>query len=220
MDLVSKIGIFLGVLALGVSVVAWFSPYVWPKMPHWISQTGVGLGLVLILASFACLFVLPDEQKPEVTLKFVIPESPDLLLVNTSRAVATEIKWMIVAWNLDLLTQRRDPLPIPASTFDLLTSGSAAFPINVFQTSMVAPLVKQGDRIFGSATVICPACPRGRTFWVYIVWGQGGWYSENSTVTNGNIVAPKKKEKYIEEFVNQTINSIPLSARIPIRSVP
>jgi hypothetical protein len=49
--------------------------------------------------------------------------------------------------------------------------------MNLFNSPSVSPLLKNGNRLFGSAVVDCPTC-RGRTYIVYIVWGQGGWVYE------------------------------------------
>jgi hypothetical protein len=212
MDFPTKIGLVLALLALGVTITALFAPYEWRNMPRWVRRAGLGAGLILIPASIVCLFVLPDEKKPEVSLRFVKVQYAYIQLVNTSEVVATNVKWMIVAFNLNHLPDR---LPIPASTFDVLTPNNASLPINVFQTPAVSPSVNPGDRIFGSASVICPTCSRGRTYWFYIVNGQGGWYVENRDVTNGNVVVPSRDQ--IAEFADHIISTTASAARIPIR---
>jgi hypothetical protein len=219
MDFATKIGLFLALLALGVTVAALFAPYEWRDMPRWVRRGGLGVGLLLIPASIVCLFALPDEQKPEVSLRFVTVQYAYIQLVNTSDVVASNIKWMVAAFNLSSLQQKRDPLPVPASNFDVLTAKNASLPINVFQTPLVSPLVKSGDRIFGSASVTCPTCSRGRTYWFYVVYGQRGWYAENPDVTNGNIVFPKDVN-HIEEFADHLVGTIPSAARISIKDLP
>lgn len=219
MDTSTKFGIFLAMLGLGVTLAAAFAPYEWPKMSRLIRRTGLGLGFFLIVGSFACLLVLPDEEKPEVTLRFVHPKSPYIQLVNTSNAVAAHIKYQVAAWNLDTFAQSQNPLPVPPSEFDLLTSRNTTLPINIFETPTVAPFVSQGNRIFGSASVICPTCTRGRTFWFYIVWGKGGWYSENTDINNGNIVLPSNPAQ-LDEFAKRIIGKIPFHAREQIEGLP
>jgi hypothetical protein len=216
MDFATKIGLVLALLALGVTVTALFAPYEWRDMPRWIRRGGLGVGLILIPASIVCLFVLPDEKKPKVSLRFVTTQFAYIQLVNSSDVVAPNIKWMIAAFNLDNLP---DPLPIPAGNFDVLTPNNASFPIRVFQTPAGSPLVKPGDRIFGSASVTCPTCSRGVTYWFYIVYGQGGWYAENPDVTNGNIIVPKGPS-HIEEFADHIFRTIASTARISIEELP
>jgi hypothetical protein len=184
-------------------------------MPRWVRRGGLGAGLILIPTSIVCLFVLPDEKKPEVSLRFVTVQYAYIQIVNTSDVTATNIKWMIAAFNLDHLP---DPLPIPASNFDLLTANNASIPIKIFQTPAVSPLVNPGDRIFGSASVTCPACSRGKTYWFYIVYGQGGWYVENPDVSNGNVVIPSISQ--IAEFAAHIISTTPSTARILIKDLP
>src|ERR1700733_5676999 len=56
---------------------------------------------------------------PVVAIRFVYPKSPAFELVNESDAIAKDIKWAVVLWNMDL-PDLTDPLPIPATSFDWL----------------------------------------------------------------------------------------------------
>ena len=117
----------------------------------------------------------PKESPADVALGFVYPKSPALMIANLSDSLARDIKWTVVLWNMDL-PDRNDPLPIPVSTFDWLKAREEGGPQDLFNGPLVAPLLKPGNRLFGSASADCPACARGRTYIVYIVWGQGGWF--------------------------------------------
>src|SRR5277367_4838809 len=64
---------------------------------------------------------------PDVSLRLVYPESPALLLVNTSPIVARDIKYWAAIWNLDK-PDRNDPLPIPAATFDYIRAHETGGP--------------------------------------------------------------------------------------------
>src|SRR6266446_1456558 len=114
---------------------------------------------------------------PEVTLRFVYPKSPALVIMNPSNSVARDTKWMVTLWNMDL-PDRDDPLPIPSSTFDWIKPHDEGGPQNLFGSPLVAPLLKPGNRLFGCSIVDCPGCSKGKTYIVYIVWGEGGWFSE------------------------------------------
>src|SRR5437867_4452348 len=83
-----------------------------------------------------------------------------LVIVNSSGSLARDIKWIVVLWNMDL-PDRDDPLPIPVSTFDWIKPHQEGGPQNLFSGANVAPLLKPGDRLFGSASVNCPNCVRG-----------------------------------------------------------
>ncbi len=153
---------------------------------------------------------------PVVALRFVYPKSPALVLMNQSEAIARNIKWMVTLWNMDL-PDRNDPLPIPATLFDFIRPHDEGGPENLFSGPLVSPLLKPGDRLFGSASVICPECARGRTYFVYIVWGEGGWFSEVEGEKSGRLLIPGNflKESRIEYF-KALEAAVPAQLRTPI----
>jgi hypothetical protein len=123
---------------------------------------------------------------------------------------------MFAIWNMDL-PDRNDPLPIPIGNFDWLRPHTESGPLNLFGGPLVSPLLKSGDHLFGSASIICPKCFRGRTYIVYIVYGKSGWYSEIEKVTSGGTIIPKNflrptREVYFRELEAQ----VPQKNRIPI----
>jgi hypothetical protein len=165
----------------------------------------------------------PKQEKSEATvtvaLRFVYPKSPALMIINQSDVVVRDIKWTVILWNMDL-PERGDPLPIPVQTFDWLKAYDEGGPQNLFNSPLVAPLLKPGNRLFGSASVNCPTCTRGRTYIVYIVWGEGGWFSEVETEKSGRTLIPAtvpfsrdSREKYFEAL--EAI--VPEQARLPIK---
>lgn len=95
-----------------------------------------------------------EANHPTVGLRFVYPKSPALVLINQSGVIAKDLKWSVSLWNLDL-PDRNDPLPIPVSAFDWLRPNDEGRPENLFETPLIAPLLKAGNRLFGSASVIC-----------------------------------------------------------------
>jgi hypothetical protein len=125
----------------------------------------------------------PDETRPasaqaDVTLRFVYPTGPALMLINQSEKVAQYIKWTVVIWNLDdpkgfssgpHPADIHEPFQIPISIVDFLRPGASTIQ-NLFSSPLVTPHIKDGNRLFGSASVVCPDCARGHTFIVYIVW--------------------------------------------------
>jgi len=155
---------------------------------------GAVIGIFLIIALPQVLRWIDSKevmvtQKPDIALRFVYPESPALVLINNSKVIAKDIKWTVALWNMDL-PDRNDPLPIPVSTFDWIKPQSEGGPQNLFGSELVAPLLKSGDKLFGSASVSCPECVRGRTYIVYIVWGQGGWFAEVENEKSGSVIVP------------------------------
>jgi len=186
----------------------------------------VGAGLAILL-----WFLIPQSlrgpatpkdvapQTPtasNVALRFVYPKSPALVIANRSESIARDIKWMVVLWNMDL-ADRDEPLPIPVDTFDWLRPHQEGGPQSLFGLNTVAPLVKPGDRLFGSAAVSCPDCTRGRTYVVYIVYGEGGWFSELENETSGNAIIPRNLMRETREAYFRHLESTILEqSRIPI----
>jgi hypothetical protein len=142
-----------------------------------------------------------ENTAPVVGLRFVYPKSPALVLVNQSDGIARDIKYIILLWNMDI-PDRNDPLPIPTGSFDWITPHDEAGPEGLFNDPSVAQLLKPGNRLFGSAAINCPKCARGRTYVVYIVWGEGGWVSEIENEQPGRAIAPPSflKESRYEYF--------------------
>lgn len=152
---------------------------------------------------------------PEVKLSFVYPDDPALLLINTSNAIAKEIKWEVALWDLNT-PDRTNPLPIPASTFDFIRPHQRGGPQNLFDSPNVLPLLKNGDRLFGSASVVCPDCVRGHTYWVYIVWHEGGWYAETPGLKNGELMTPKNFLQF-KPTLEGILKTIPNNAKVAIK---
>ena len=216
MDFWSKLGIALAVGGIGVSIALGFAVYIWREMPRWVAFVGFAIGMSLCLAALGCFVFIPEIEQPEVTLDFVGEKDPGLQLRNISNLTASNIKWMLVAFDLDTLEQNKQPLPIPASTFDFLTAHGTNLPINLFGRPTISPLVKPGHRIFGSASVMCPSCKRGHTFVFFLTLGTGGWYSEEREMTDGSIIAPGNID-LIEKASDELLKRIPPESRIPIK---
>jgi|GEM_PF-3780255 len=156
------------------------------------------------------------HELADVSLRFVYPKSPALILVNHSAVIAKNIKWAVALWNMDL-PDRNDPLPIPVSTFDWIKPHDEGGPENLFYSPLLSPLLKQGNRLFGSVSLDCPGCERGRTYIVYIVWGDSGWYSEIQNDKSGKLVIPPNflKPSRIKYF-KALEAAVPAQSRIPI----
>lgn len=129
------------------------------------------------------------QELADVTLRLIYPRSPALVLVNNSDVIAKNTKWSVALWNMDL-QDRNDPLPIPVNTYDWIKPHDEGGPQNLFNTRLVSPLLKQGNRLFGSVALDCPKCKRGRTYIVKITWGSSGWYAEINNGSPGNLLVP------------------------------
>jgi hypothetical protein len=157
-----------------------------------------------------------EAPPPTMALRFVYPDAPALVLINQSAVIARDIKWTVELWNLDL-PDRNDPLPIPVSKFDWLRPNDESGPQNLFSNPQVAQLLKPGNHLFGSASVICPECARGRTYIVSIVWGEGGWFAEVTNEQRGRVLSPRNFLKATRiEFAKELEAEVPAQARTPI----
>ncbi len=155
-----------------------------------------------------------SEERPDITLRLVHPKSPSLVLVNCSNVIAKDIKWTVVLWNMDL-PERNDPLPIPVSAFDWLRPNCESGPQGLFYLPSVEPLLKPGNRLFGSVSVISPESIRGRSYIISIKLGEGGWFSEIENKRSGELVIPnsfsiKDREDYFKYWENYPLSRTPI----------
>jgi hypothetical protein len=198
MDFYTKLAFVLAIGGIGVSVAVYFATYLWRDIPRWLALSGFSIGLFLCIGAVACFIFIPNPKEPEVTLSLVSKPDPLIQLHNVSGVTANNIKWMVIAFDLDSYPQTKQPLQIPAGTFDFLSVGTSSLPIELFERPGVSALVKKGDKIFGSASVHCPLCKRGHTYVFSIEYGEGGWYGEVAKIMDGNIVIPGDSNHIVE----------------------
>lgn len=157
-----------------------------------------------------------QSSAPDVVLRFVYPEDPALLIVNLSDSVARDMKWEVILWNKDL-PDRNDPLPIPVATFDWLKPHTAGGPQDLFDGPLVKPLLKNGDQLFGCASIDCPTCIRARTYFVFITYGEGGWFAEVPDPKNEGLLVPKSFSKPDRDAYFSFIENISQNERMRIK---
>jgi hypothetical protein len=122
-----------------------------------------------------------DTTKPDIGLVWVDKAEPSLEVVNLSaKKPIDQPKYVVALFNLDVPStidpeHRPTILQIPAQTGDFIRPNERSGPTSVFDP--VKSTLKHGDRLFGFTRVMCPDCQTDRDYWVYIVWGSGGWYA-------------------------------------------
>lgn len=159
--------------------------------------------------------------RKDVTLMFVYPNDPSLLLKNPSDVAVRDIKYWVTVWDLDKLENtNRNPLPIPVEMFDYIRPHESGGPQGIFLYPAVKPLLKDGDRLFGLAGVTCPDCIVTRQFWLYVIWGHGGWYSPMPPNTGINLEATWKQLPQIAKDPDKFFSWLPANQRIQIKSWP
>lgn len=151
------------------------------------------MGLGLLAADLVGAFAISQAfaQEADVTLRLVNPANPGLLAVNESATEAAGIGYTIGLWNADNMQDDHKMLSIPGSGFHRLLPNSTYGPISLFDKPEVRAWLKPGNMIVGTVAIDCRNCARGRTYWVLITWGEGGWFSEIKDVTDGRVIAPE-----------------------------
>jgi hypothetical protein len=153
-----------------------------------------------------------ENPQPDVTLALVYPESPAVMLVNASDAVAREIKYWAAIWNLET----RQLLPIPVASFDYIRRHEAGGPQTFFGQPNVDATLKAGNRLAGVISVTCPNCVASHSYWVYLIWGQGGWFSK---IPDGHSPSLTQLLMAVPDIVanpDRFFSDIPPGDRVPI----
>ncbi len=199
----------LGTVVFGSCFIASAAWYFWPTT-----------------TSPALAIAAPDG--PEVTMALENPEYPSFQLINMSNKNASQIKVSVVLWNIDdpriymegnKAPDAHDPLLIPVQTFDFLRPRTTGM-VSIFNTPIVSPYVKVGQRLVGSAGVVCPECGRGHSYHLYINYGQGGWIAEIPEKKEGELMAPIFFRKPIITEFFKLVMKTPETVRLPILSDP
>ena len=157
--------------------------------------------------------------EPDVSLSFVSAKWPLLKVVNLSDVTARQVLYAVAIWDMTNLDKQihPNPLPIRAQTIDFIKPHHFSGPMDLFDQFVEPGIVKPGTRLFGSVSVDCADCVRGRTYWVYIEFGRGGWYAEIPGETSGEMMFPRTvSATAVRELEDTEINSIPAEQRITI----
>ena len=118
-----------------------------------------------------------EHDAPDLGIEIINPTAPAVNVVPLNGVGARDVKEDPLVWDLDL-EDLSNSLRINEGKYDWIRSDQHGGPLGVLQNDDVKQKVKPGHRILGFVSVTCPLCKRVRVYWVYFVWGQGGWYSE------------------------------------------
>ena len=152
---------------------------------------------------------------PDVTLGLVNPERPAVMLINNSDVVARDIKYWAAIWNLET----RKVLQIPVASFDYIRAHEGGGPEAFFGLPSVEATINAGNRLAGVIDVTCPNCVASHLYWVYVVWGQGGWFSKIPDGQGPSLAQLHKAIPGIAENPDQFFRDIPASDRVPISAL-
>jgi hypothetical protein len=160
----------------------------------------------------------PDPGLPDATLELVHPREFAVYVYNDGKVVANKVRYWFTLWDLDQLTPDGIPkvVQIPQQSFEYLRHDSPAGPYAVMGEESVKRQVKDGDRLFGAMAATCPDCKFVRGYYVYVVVGTSGWFSE----------IPQTKTRTTEDWfalvkqVHQNpsiIEKLLINSKVPIR---
>ena len=147
---------------------------------------------------------------PDVTFNLVNAKFPSIQAFNISAKVARDIRYTGALFNIDA-PNHYQPLPIRVAGIDFIKPHQYESPHDLF--SPVLGMIEPGNRIFGTISINCPECARGRTFYVYIVWGHGGWISLIDEEKRGAVRLPHA-DMDMAFIAEQVIPTIPPDHRI------
>ncbi len=127
----------------------------------------------------------PQKGPKGTNLAFVAgrPASPVFWLYNEGEEPAERPKYGFVIYDLDEgeVEQPRRILQLPFQVFDdYILPKNALGPWQILGLSKRAREVPLGHHVFGYVTIQCFNCPHLRTYWLYFVNGQSGWFREES----------------------------------------
>lgn len=152
----------------------------------------------------------------EVTLRVVDPVRPALLFTNATDSEAKEIAYWVRLWNLDRL-EGPSPLPIQDGALGQRLRPHETSTVRLFEEPETRRMLRKGDRIVGSLSVVCGTCARGYSYRVYIAYGEGGWFSEVENLANGAaLTLSRSRDDKLKETLLSWANAAAEEMRIPI----
>jgi len=156
-------------------------------------------------------------SRPDAKLEFVYPKEVAVLVVNVSPRIMRNPKYQVGLWNLDIpLEERMHPLPIPVQMGDFVRPGRSWGPNQLIGIPQVKARIREGNTLFGFASVTCPDCIQETSYWLKINHGHGGWYCEatnENEINVPNIMAVLRSG----EPLTMLSRLAPEGCRIPIR---
>lgn len=173
----------------------------------------VGFPIVILGGLYTYQQLSQRLARPELALAFADPKEATVSIWNVSSTVVRDPKYDVVLFNVDDPTSSFDPLPIPVARGDYIRLGERWGPNQMIGQERVKARVKDGDRLIGWASVMCPECPR-RFYWVYIKHGSDGWYAELAEGEFPDVPKSAKLAKEPETFFAAFMSTVAEGRRI------
>jgi hypothetical protein len=159
------------------------------------------------------------EAKPDIAIVLSNPKSFIIEFVNKSKVLIPSGKWWLGFIDLDRSEPTRAyTLPISGSPLDFIRPGEPIGDSAIFLDSRILPPLRDGERLVGFIGVSCPTCIKTRTYFVYSVYGSGGWYAELPMSQIDAIM--KQPFANIIADPDAAFVAIPEASRIPVVARP
>lgn len=163
-----------------------------------------------------------NPPQADLALCFLNPNNPELEVVNLSDDVSAEGgQFTARIYDIDSPSPE-DPLNIAfLPTVFSLRPKVHTIPITFFPPGSI----KSGDRIAGSIGLTCPKCKTGRTYWLSVIFGTEGWYSQIKGETDGGAmifsqwVPPGTHGQSIANAIYKIVQKTPENERIHMQSI-
>jgi hypothetical protein len=147
-----------------------------------------------------------ELEQPDVHAALLYPQDLAIVLSNSSKVKPVKQGlYQLIMFNIDR--------PVTADHFQLVQTTATAIdfipPAGAFLPSRAdlllqpnEPLVK-GNRLFGYLSISCAECSNRRAYWVFIKYGEAGWYRElKDGAYPFTKLRPDNIERYVSDFMN------------------
>ena len=149
----------------------------------------------------------PSEGPILLSATFSDPQSPVLVVSNSSARVAEAVTWAMVSFRTSDLSYCG--FVNQSIGYVKAHSVSARYSLDLPTIAKRCDgdaQIKDGDELTGSISVDCPQCEI-RTYIVHFVWGDAGWFFESKQ--KGGYIVPgdmskEGRTKYIQLFTGET----------------
>ncbi len=122
-----------------------------------------------------------ELEQADIRAVLFYPKNPSIVIQNRGpNRVARDVVYEVRFWNLSTKGEKSyGLLGCNVEKIDYILPRRAIGP-NVLHCypSGVSIQPKNGDRLFGYATIQCPECTKARVYWIFIVYGQDGVFVE------------------------------------------
>ena len=153
------------------------------------------------------------ESKSNLFLRFVDKSTPSIVVRNDSPAIANDVVFALALWNV-FRPDVAEPLQIPGEKVDWIGAHEISGPYGVLMPFEESGAITKGDKLLGAAAVRAPNCVNGgKSYFVAITLGEGGWYAELEG-GQGAVRVPKNI-KFLPEYFGE-IENVPTERRMLI----